>query len=103
MTADRYAIIVPLTATTADELHATIASAMRAHVDQPTATLEVAADAPILLRYREVADLLGVSLSAVEVMVARGDLPVVHIGKCARVRRADLDAYVASLPTWGAR
>ena len=60
-------------------------------------TVELAAepvDAPILLRLREAATLLGVSVSTVEELVARGDLPVVRIGKCVRVRRDELQTWL---------
>lgn len=56
-----------------------------------------APDAPILLRLREVAQLLGVSLSTVEDMAARGELPVVRIGKSVRVRRDELTAWLDAL------
>ncbi|HWU23904.1 MAG TPA: helix-turn-helix domain-containing protein [Nocardioides sp.] len=52
----------------------------------------------LLLTYDEVADQLRVSRRYVEQLVARHDLPAVRIGGNVRVRRGDLEAYVADLP-----
>lgn len=66
---------------------------------------------PMLLRLREVAQLLGVSLSMVEELSARGDLPVLRLGKAVRVRRDELTSWLDAItadqrkPRWngGAR
>jgi excisionase family DNA binding protein len=52
---------------------------------------------PLLLTYAEVADQLRVSEPMVKRLVRDGRLPVVHVGRCARVRPEDAEAFVASL------
>jgi excisionase family DNA binding protein len=52
---------------------------------------------PRLLTYRQAADALAISESSVKRLVSSGELTAVHIGGAARVRLADLDAYVAGL------
>jgi excisionase family DNA binding protein len=39
----------------------------------------------------------GVSLRTIERLISAGSLPLVHVGGAARVRVADLGAYVQSL------
>jgi excisionase family DNA binding protein len=58
---------------------------------------EGAAVASQLLRIETVAKALDLSRSAVYAVVARGDLPVVRIGRSVRVRRTDLDAFIERL------
>lgn len=53
--------------------------------------------AKLLLTRREVANLLGVSMRTLERRIAAGELPLVMVGGVPRVRRADLDKYVAGL------
>lgn len=55
--------------------------------------------APVLLRLSEAAHVLAVSLSTVERLVRSGELASVHVGAGVRVRRDDLDSYIAALPT----
>jgi excisionase family DNA binding protein len=45
----------------------------------------------------EAAEQLGVSLRSIERLISAGRLPLVHVGAAARVRAADLGAYVQSL------
>jgi excisionase family DNA binding protein len=51
----------------------------------------------LLLTKSEAATQLGVSLRTIERLIAAGRLPLVHVGSAARVRVADLGAYVQSL------
>lgn len=54
---------------------------------------------PVLLRLPEAAHVLAVSRSTVERLVASGELVSVRVGAGVRVRRDDLEAYIAALPT----
>lgn len=65
----------------------------------PAARLDAQGMTPQLLTYRQAADVLASSESTVKRLISRGDLPAVRIGGAARVRVADLDAYVAGLGT----
>ena len=47
-----------------------------------------------LLRTREVATRLGISISFAKKLVRSGTLPLVRIGTSVRVPAADLDAYI---------
>ena len=49
---------------------------------------------PLLLRAGEVAKLLGLGRSTVFAMLAAGELPVVRIGRSARVPRVALERWV---------
>jgi excisionase family DNA binding protein len=50
----------------------------------------------ILLRVHEAAELLGVSRAMLYQMLAAGQtIPVVRIGRCVRIPRAELEAWVA--------
>jgi excisionase family DNA binding protein len=51
----------------------------------------------LLLTKSEAAEQLGVSLRTIERLISAGRLPLVHVGGAARVRVADLGAYVRSL------
>lgn len=51
----------------------------------------------LLYRVREAADLLGVSRMTVRRLIWRGELPVVLVGSEMRLRRVDLERYVARL------
>lgn len=53
----------------------------------------------LLLTLDEVAHELRVSRRYVEQMIARGDLTAVRFGGCVRLRRADLEDFVASHTT----
>jgi excisionase family DNA binding protein len=48
-------------------------------------------DSPILVRMSEAAKLLSISRSTMYQLVAKGDVPVVRIGRSVRVSRAALD------------
>lgn len=49
---------------------------------------------PVLLRPREAARLLGIGRSKLFVMIARGELPVVRIGRCVRLPRQQLKHWI---------
>jgi len=49
-----------------------------------------------LLKPHEVAERLNVSLPQVYIMLRNGDLLVVRIGRCVRVREIDLENYIQS-------
>jgi excisionase family DNA binding protein len=50
----------------------------------------------LLLTKPEAAERLGVSIRTVERLVASGRLPQLHVGRAARLRVSDLEAYVQS-------
>lgn len=52
---------------------------------------------PLLLDLEDVSDALGVSVPTVKRLVRAGALPAVKVGGATRVRRCDLEAYVAGL------
>ncbi len=47
-----------------------------------------------LLNAQEIAEILNISKPQAYLIMRRGDLPVVRIGRLARVRQEDLDQYV---------
>jgi excisionase family DNA binding protein len=47
-----------------------------------------------LLKVKEVADMLGVSVSFAYILTRRGDIPTVRLGNAVRVRVEDLDRYI---------
>jgi excisionase family DNA binding protein len=51
----------------------------------------------LLLTKSEAAEQLGVSLRTIERLISAGHLPLVHVAGAARVRVADLGAYVQGL------
>ena len=51
----------------------------------------------LLITKSEAAEQLGVSLRTIERLIAAGRLPLVHVEGAARVRVADLGAYVQGL------
>jgi len=51
----------------------------------------------LLLSYRQAAAVLGVSVRTITRLVAAGELPSVHVGGIVRIRREDVESYVASL------
>lgn len=51
----------------------------------------------MLLRAGEVAELLGLGRTKVFEMLAAGELPTVRIGRCVRVPRSELEAWVRSI------
>lgn len=91
----------------------TVTAALRASLPNPQRPAECACDQqerdagdvyePLLLTLPDVARMLAVSRATVERLVAAEDLASVKVGSGRRVRRADLDAYVASLPERSAR
>jgi excisionase family DNA binding protein len=52
-----------------------------------------------LLKMKEVADRLGVSVSFAYILTKRGDLPTVRLGTAVRVRAEDLERYVKEKAT----
>lgn len=46
------------------------------------------------LRVKEAASRLGVSARTVWRLIAEGELPIVHVRKCACVSEVDLEAYI---------
>jgi excisionase family DNA binding protein len=69
------------------------ANVRRSHTAAAPSASEVLA-----VDYRTAAQRLGVSVRTLKRRVAAGELPVVEIGGCRRIRESDLEAYVASLP-----
>ena len=61
---------------------------------EPAAGADLRNEPPILLRAEEVAILLGLGRTKVFEMLAAGELPTVRIGRCVRVPRTRLDAWV---------
>ena len=51
---------------------------------------------PKLLNGDELAEILNISRSFAYILMRRGDIPTVKLGKCVRVRPQDLDAYINS-------
>jgi excisionase family DNA binding protein len=51
----------------------------------------------LLITKSEAAEQLGVSVRTIERLISAGHLPLVHVEGAARVRVADLGAYVQSL------
>jgi excisionase family DNA binding protein len=51
----------------------------------------------LLLTKSDAAELLGISLRTIERVISAGRLPLVHVEGAARVRVADLEAYVQGL------
>jgi excisionase family DNA binding protein len=49
----------------------------------------------LLLTVNEAADLLHLSVRYVRILMARGEIPVVRLGRRTLIRRTDLDALVA--------
>jgi excisionase family DNA binding protein len=48
-----------------------------------------------ILRADEVAEILSVSKGYVYLLLARGQLPCIRIGKSRRIRLTDLDAFIS--------
>ncbi len=51
---------------------------------------------PRLLTVLEVANILGLGQSTVYLLIKRGELTCVHIGRAVRVRQEDLEAFIQS-------
>jgi len=58
---------------------------------------------PLLLDALEVAELLGIGRTKTYELIARGELPVLRVGRCVRVPRSGLDTWIASRTTRGVR
>lgn len=56
---------------------------------------------PALLSMKDACTYTALSLSSVKRLIDKNAIPVLKIGRAVRVRRADLDAWVAALPTKG--
>ena len=56
-----------------------------------------------LLTIREAAALLHVSRPTVEKYIKRGELPSIMIGRCRRIRRIDLEAFLEHRTAYGWR
>ena len=52
-----------------------------------------------LLTYQEAADVLAVGRTTIYGLVGRGELPVVKIGRCSRLRPEDLEKFIKSRVT----
>lgn len=76
----------------------TLASGASGRHAAPNVACSTVDDQPLLMTYRAVATALSVSERQVDRLVASGALPTVAVGRAARVRRADVEAFVASLP-----
>ena len=55
----------------------------------------------LLLDSREVARLLGIGRTKAFQLMARGEIPVVHIGRCVRVPREGLENWIRSVTGGG--
>jgi excisionase family DNA binding protein len=55
----------------------------------------------LLLTYEAAAVVLALSVRTLKRRIAAGDVTPVMVGGLPRIRRADLDAYVAALPSNG--
>jgi excisionase family DNA binding protein len=56
----------------------------------------VATNEPLLLDSRQVARLLGISRTKAFQLMSTGVIPVVRIGRCARVPRIDLGEWISA-------
>ncbi len=54
------------------------------------------ARSPLLYRFPEAAQLLGLGRSTVYELVQRGELPVVRVGRAVRIAAEDLQAWIAA-------
>lgn len=57
-------------------------------------TLATAAEEPVLLTVEETAKLLKIGRGSAYAMAAKGELPVVRLGRSVRVRRDKLTAWL---------
>jgi excisionase family DNA binding protein len=77
------------------------ASGVHGDDDTPPDVPVVRQDVPVVRRLlitkAEAAEQLGISVRTVHRLIAAGKLPLVHVEGAARVRVADLEAYVDSL------
>lgn len=69
-------------------------------MSQTSNTEKTIAPERLLLSIPQVGDALGgIARSYVYVLLSRGEIPTVKIGRRTMVRASDLDAYVKSLPS----
>jgi excisionase family DNA binding protein len=61
------------------------------------AAVEKALGAPLLLTFAQTGELLNQSRSSIYALVRSGKLPVVHLGRSARIPRVAVEAFVAEL------
>ena len=54
---------------------------------------------PLLLRIPEAARMLGICTRSLYHLAARGDLPIKHIGRAARISVDDIKKFAANLGT----
>ena len=54
---------------------------------------------PLLLDSRAVAELLGIGRTKTFQLMSTGEIPVVRIGRCARVPRSALESWIADRTT----
>lgn len=53
---------------------------------------------PAMITIAEFQERFGVSRSTVYRLNAKGELPIVHVGRSVRIRTADAETWFASLP-----
>jgi excisionase family DNA binding protein len=86
-----------------EDLTACLAACIRLRRDMPVHDQLRSAFDPsaiprrLLITKSEAAEQLGVSLRTIERLISAGQLPLVHVEGAARVRVADLEAYVQGL------
>lgn len=61
-------------------------------------TVEIGRVSPLLVSYSDAAAMLSISVSTLKRRLADGDLTPVFVAGLARIRVADLEAYVSNLP-----
>ena len=54
-----------------------------------------------LMTAEEVSEVLQIGLSTVYLLLQRGELASVRIGRCVRIRPPDLDEFIESESAWG--
>lgn len=59
--------------------------------------IEVTDVAPLLLRVSQAAGILGIGRSTAYELIAKGEIPTVHIGRSCRIPLTELEAYVRRL------
>jgi len=64
---------------------------LAADVDRVTKGAEI----PLAFNVPATARMIGVSTRTVELLIASGQLASLHIGRCRRIRRVDLEDYLA--------
>ena len=62
-----------------------------------TSALGVRMDIKLLLTVREAAEVLGISRTAIYLLLQRGEIPSVKIGRSRRIKRQDVESYVSGL------